>query len=274
MGGFLGYPRNVADGVIPPEKLNKNKNRRYTFDPFDVRPHFSLSDGFSAPGGATGNVNLWRTNRGIYEWHVKGAGQTITAPVYDLTNGRGLDFAQDLTATEGHEVAFSPNITTLNPERGKHSYKIGTDKGFYARLRIFLTDASGVSPFFFGFRRNQAYQTALASYTDYAGFHLNVNGTVADIREQTQLNTGGVVTVDTTIDAVDGAFRDLEVRVTQQGRVVFILDGKIPTVTKTDFVFDTGDVVFPCSFFLHGADLSEALFYQEFEAGFLPTKGE
>jgi hypothetical protein len=273
MGGFAAYQRNFKDDVIPPQKLSKSKNQKYTFDPFDAPPHYSKNLGNGAATGATGDINTMRTNRGIYEWHVLGAGQTILVPVYDLATGLGLDFGQDQTSTEGHQVRFTPNIVTPPAvPRGKHAYKIGTDKAFFARLKILLTDASGVNPFCFGFFKAQAYQTALDSYSDFAVIRLVPSTTFASIRQRWNLNGGTAAEVDSTQTTSDNAAITMEVRVKQDGKVSFVVNGAYPTVAKTDFVFDSGDVVYPGTFFLHGTDVADNVYYQEFESGFLPER--
>jgi len=270
MGGFVGYPRNVADGVMTPQKFNKTKNRKYVFDAFDVRPIFAAAAGHGAPVGTTGATNIMRTGVGAYEYFVLGAGQTIVAPVWDPTNGKGLDIALDAVISEGLEIAFGPNIVTAGEDRGRLNFKIGTDKGFFARLKIYITDASGFGPFHFGFRKVQAFQSTFTSYTDYAALELQAD---LDILIATDLNNAGEVATDTTQNTADTSSREFEIRVTQQGAVSFLIDGLVPTVNRTNFSFDAGDVVIPFCRLLHATDVAEATFLQEFEAGYLPERG-
>lgn len=270
MGGFVAYPRNIKDETIGPQKLNKAKNRKYVFDAFDVRPTFAAAAGHGSPAGATGSINIMRTGAGTYEYFVLGAGQTIVAPVWDPTNGKGVDIALDLTATEGLEIAFGPNIVTAGQDRGKLNFKIGTDKSFFARLKVYITDASGFNPFHFGFRKVQAFAATFTDYTDYAAIELQSD---LDIMISTDLNNAGEVATDTTQNTADLASREFEIRITQQGAVSFLIDGLVPTVNRTNFVFDAGDIVIPFGRLLHGTDVAEATFLQEFEAGYLPERG-
>jgi len=277
MPSAASYAQDIANGSIGPEEFHRNKNRRYTFDPFDAPPLFSGADGFSAPSGTTGAVNLLHTPRGVYEWHVLGAGQVITVPAWDRVNGLGLDFKQDLTLSKGHQLSFSPNITGAGQSRGKHSYVIGQDRPFFARLKVRCPDTSGVNPFSFGFFRHQAYQTSTFNYTDYATWEANSNGSGADIKLTMQINGGGVLTAFTPLTWEDNVARVFELRVDMQGVVTWVIDGVVlarpNSVTLQRFPpFDAGDVVRPGTFFKHTSDFADNLFYQEFEAGFLPER--
>lgn len=263
---------NIADGLIRPQHLNKLVNSRFFYDPFDVPPRFSSQLGNGAATGATGDINELATEKNQYEWHVLGAGQTIIVPVYDRANGKGLDFGQDQTATEGHQLRFGPNIVTAGQDRARGAYKIGTDRAFYGKIKINTSDASGLNPLCFGLFKSQAYQTALTSYTDFAVFNVVVNGTLADIQLKTSV-ASVVTTVDTTQDWLDNESHTMELRVTQGGVVTFVLDGKYPVVTRSGFAFAAAAVVQFGTFFLHGADLADNLWYQEAETGFLAVRG-
>src|SRR5258706_10162837 len=264
---------NIADGLVRPQHLNKLVNSRFFFDPFDVPPKFGDNLGNAAASGSTGAINQMITEKNIYEWFVMGAGQTIAVPVYDRVNGKGLDFGQDQTATEGHQLRFGPNITTTNMERARGAYKIGTDKAFYGRIKVNTSDASGLNPFVFGLFKAQAYQTALTSITDFAVFNCVVNTTFADIQIKTSV-ASVVTTVGTTLTWLDNESHTFELRVTQQGVVTFVLDGKVSLpATRTGFAFASAAIVQFGTFFLHGADLADNLWYQEAETGLLAVRG-
>lgn len=268
--GFV-QTRAIGPGAIEFGKLS-SRLRRHTFDRFDVRPIFTAGVGHGAPTGAAGNINIVDTGRGRYEHIVIGT-QTLVAPaVWDATNGNGYDIAQDLTATDGAEWDFGSNIVTAGGSRGRHNYVIGTDPAFFARLKIKVTDASGFNPFLFGFRRVQAHQTTFTNYTDYAVFELQSD---LDIILNTNLNNGGAASVDTTQNTADNTTIEMRVDVDQQGRVRFMLNNggsalAFPTVTKTNFQFDSGDIVLPFAYLIHGADVAETTWLQEFEAGYIP----
>jgi len=270
---LAGRPGKIMqDGFLEPRHYANKINRRFISEDFSVRPMFSKTDGNGAATGATGDVNLMRTNRGQYEWHVKGAGQTILVPAYDATTGKGLDFAQDQASTEGHELAFSPNIVTSGGDRGAGAYKVGTDDAFFARLQILSSDWSGVGTLFFGVRKPQAYATALATYTDYAGFKVVNSGALGAVKIETNLAGAGAVLVDTTQTIADNVAAVFEIRVKKDGTVFFRFNDGAPTVGVSGFVFAAGTILIPVSFFLHSADLADNLWYQQFDTAYLPQK--
>lgn len=271
MGGFVAYPRNIRDGVITPEKVNATRFDKFVRETFDAQPQFTAAPlGYGNPTGTTGNVNVIRTRRHQWEWHVKGAGQTILAPVFDLANGLGLNVAQDLASTEGAEHNFAGGVIAAGaPERLVNAFKVGTDDPFYAKLTFRSADAGGLNPLFFGFRLGtQAYQTALDTYTDYFGLYIVPNGAVGDISIRSKLNNAAAVNTDTTQDLADGVARTFEIRVGKTGAAKALIDGANPTVDRTSYVFDSGDVLYPVCFFLHGASAPGALYYRLYEGGY------
>lgn len=288
-GGQSGLPSRALGGGLGFEKFS-GRNRKYTYDNFDSLPTFQKSTGNGAATGSTGDLNLLRTSQATYEFHIKGT-QTIIVPVYDAVNGLGLDFGQDQTAADGHETTFGTNIVTALGTRSKHGYQIGgvggETKRFFAQFTFKPADTSGIAEGFFGFIKMGAYQTALASYNEYAGISLNSSGTSAKVNIKTQLAGGGNVTTDTTQTLADNVVMTIRVEVDPLTRTARILAGQgltqaaidagqvpAPTVTVTNFQFTSGVIVRPAFFFLQAADLCDNLFYQNFQAGYIPTRGD
>lgn len=294
-GGASGEPgRAIGDagtrGGLEQQKFS-SRNRRYTYDNFDALPLFNKSTGNSAATGATGDLNLMRTAQGYYEYKILGAGQTIIVPVWDAVTGKGLDFGQDQTISKGHETSFTPNVVTSGGGRAKHGFTIGgassETRPFFAQFTLLQTDSSGFAEGFFGFIQMGAYQTALASYNEYAGLSLVGSGVTAQIRIKTRLNAGAAGNVDTTQtigDSLGVTFRVEVDPVTRLARFRYgasltqaqIDAGAVPfpTVTVTNFAFTSGVIVRPAFFFLHGADVVDNLFYQNFQCGFMPSRGD
>lgn len=289
-GGTSGMPgRIVGDGQLEWQKYS-GKNRKYTYEGFDSLPSFAARLGNGAATGATGVINQIKTQSGTYEYVILGAGQTIIVPVYDVTTGKGLDFAQDQTSTEGHETSFAPNIVTSGGGRAKHGFVVGgtgsETRPFFAQFTFLPGDASGIAEGFFGFIKMEAYQTALASYTEYAGISLVASGATAQIRIKTRLASGTAGNVDSTQTVGDGIPVTIRVEVDPATRLVRFRYGAsltqaqidagavpYPTVTKTDFAFTSGVVLRPAFFFLNGADLVDTLYYQNFQCGYIPQRG-
>lgn len=243
------------DGRLTQRKLN----RRHMFETFQHRPIATAVNGAGAAVGTTGSTNLMLASpENQFEYHIKGT-QTILSPALGTY---GLDISMDIAVADDG-VELSCGITNLS----KMAFTVGTDKAFYARLKAIIPDVSGSDDFNFGFRRTQAYQTGMSSYTDFAVLSM-ISG---DIKSRTNLNSGGVTTTDTTQDWVDGATRTLEVRVSAAGAVTYYIDG-VQTLVPPAFTFDSGDVVVPFFFFLHDIDIAQGTELLEWECGFLDTK--
>lgn len=288
--GLAGLPgRAIGQGQLGVEKFS-SKNRKYTYDNFDGLPSFAARTGNGAATGATGNINQIRTTNGVYEYVILGLGQTIIVPVYDVTTGKGLDFGQDQTSTEGHETSFTPNIVTSGGTRAKHGFQVGGTGGetrpFFAQFTLLASDTSGFAEGFFGFIKMEAYATALASYTEYAGLSLIGSGTTAQIHIKTRLASGTAGDVDSTQTVADNISVTFRVEVDPFTRLVRFKYGPaltqaqidagqvpFPTVTKTNFAFTSGVIVRPAFFFLHGADLVDNLWYQNLQVGYIPQRG-
>lgn len=249
--------KNIAKRAISNALLGTDAPKhKYTFEDFRQDPVACLRGG-AAAAGATGSRNLLSFGINHFEQHVKGAGQTIIVPV--LTDV-GLDIGQDQTATEGIE------LTQGNLERGEHAYTIGTHGPFKLRVKAKIEDASGCNPFIIGFRKVQAYQAAHTSYTDFASIGIQATDTENKIKTRTLLNNAGGVTTDTLLTWADAAIKELEVRVDGKGQVTYKVNGQRPTVTVA-YTFDTGDVVIPFLYFLHGADVAGKVELIEWECG-------
>lgn len=195
----------------------------------------SLADTGAAPTGATGNINLLHFQEGfILEEFVKGAGQTIIAP---RMTAAGLLISGDLTATEGYEINAGA-VRTNSPL----SFTIGTSPAFFAEMSFTPADVSGLEPAYFGFRKTQANDATYTNYTDFVGFGIDNLVSTGKVIIQTQLNTGGLTSTDTTNAWIDNATHTLRVLVSAAGVVTFTVDGVAPAVTQA-FTFDNGDVV-------------------------------
>jgi hypothetical protein len=239
----------LGDDTIRPGKLN----RRHTFEEFKEQPIATESDA-TAASGATGATNVMLFPEAAFEYHIKGAGQTILVPVATAT---GLDISLDQTDDEGVEV--SQGILA----RSRGAFTIGTDTAFFARCRFKIADVSGTDDCAFGFRKAAAYQANIDDYTDMAV----LNVIAGDIKIETILNNGATSTTDTTDNWADGETHELQVLVSAGGVVTYRIDGAAPTQTAA-FTFDTGDVVVPFCFFLHTTDLAGAVELIEWEVGF------
>lgn len=234
-------------------KERKTLDKDFTFEQFANRPIACLATGAAATG-ATGDLNLLNLGANNFEYHIKGAGQTIIIPV--LGSG-GLDVSLDQTADEGIEI--TQGITGY----GKHGFTIGTSEAFYAKLKFSIADVSGTDDCAFGFRKAAAYQAAIDNYTDMAALNV-ISG---NITIETIDDNAATTSTDTTDDWADTETHTLEVYVSKAGVVTYKIDGEAPTTTAA-FTFDDADVVVPFFYFLHDTDLAGAVVLKEWEVGY------
>lgn len=245
--------------VIKQYQYSDSINRRYWdqnywFDNFKVNPATSKVGGGAATGTA-GDNNVLYTSFGQYEWNVIGT-QTILAPSLDTF---GLNLVQDNTAGDGIELCMGQ--TDLSPM----AFTINEDAAFFLQAVFKVQDVSGCNPLLIGFRKTQAFNATLSSYTDFAT--IGIVGTAGHIQTQTQVNTGGVTTTDSTQVAVDGATIQFKVKVSSTGVVTYEYNYQTPTVVAA-FQFDSADVVIPFIRFTEAADITTQASINYLECGF------
>jgi hypothetical protein len=116
-----------------------------------------------------------------------------------------------------------------------------------------IADVSGGEPYMIGFRKTEANNATLSSYTDYAliGILAATSPTTSTIL--TELNGGGQTATNTTDVWADGATHTLRVLVSGAGVVTYTIDGAPPSATAA-FTFDNADVVAPIIRLTHNAD--------------------
>ena len=222
--------------VIKQYGYSDSINRRYWdnnywFDNFKVNP-ITAKVGGGAATGTAGDNNVLYTQFGAYEYNVIGT-QTILAPKLDAF---GLNLVQDLTAGDGLELCMGQ--TLLSP----CAFTIGSDAAFFFEAVFKVATVASVNPLIIGFRKAQAFDATLANYTDFAS--IGIVGVASKIQTQTQVNTGGVTTTDSTQVTTDGSTIQFKIKVSAAGVVTYEYNYAAPTVVAA-FTFDSGDVVIP-----------------------------
>jgi hypothetical protein len=248
--------KNFKDTSVENRKLHfSSPKNRYVYE--DFRGPFGISaQGGGVAVGTTAAVNLMQWGHNRFEIVNLGAGQTAFNP--PIVAG-GLNIAGDQTSTEGFE------ITNGNSVRGEVAFTIGTDGPFAVEAELNSDDASS-NPLYIGFRRQQAYQTAIASYTDFAVIGLNGAGAPALIKTQTQLNTAGGATTDSGLTLGDGVTKKFRVEVSGAGKVTYYVGGALVSSVPA-FTFDATDVVIPFLWFLQNADLAPNVLLSSWRCG-------
>jgi hypothetical protein len=240
--------RNLSDGLLQNRDLHFSAPKnRYVYE--DFRGPFVISkQGGGAATGATGDRDILQFGLSRFEQVILGAGQTAFNP--PIVAG-GLNIAGDQTATEGFEITNGIDV------RQETLYTIGTDTPFQFEVEMLSDDVSGTS-FYVGFRKNQAYATALATYTDFAT--LGLVGTAT---------TGGVITTDTGLTLADSIVKKFRVEVSSTGKVTYFVGGAV--VPQVAYTFAATTQVIPFVFFLQSADLAPNVLLSSWKVG---LKGE
>ena len=239
------------------DSINRRQwDQKYWFDNFTVNPVTAKVGGGAATGTA-GDLNVLYTANGQYEWNVIGT-QTILAPKIDAF---GLNLVQDAVSGDGIELCMGQ--TALSPM----AFTIGSDAAFFLQIVFKCEDVSGTNPLIIGFRKAQAFDATLANYTDFATIGIVGTANPNTIKIQTQVNTGGVTTTDTTQTVADAAIVQLKVKVSAAGVVTYELNYAATTVTAA-FTFDTADVVIPFIRFTEAADVTTQAAINYLECGY------
>ena len=246
------------------DAINRRQwDTKYFFDYFPVDPVVS---GITTPGavsGTAGECNALNSGFTDYRWYVIGT-QTILAPVLD-TAGFGLNLVQDVTAPG--DVGDGIELGIGDPLYSPMAFTIGTDAAFFIQGNFKMQDASGTNPLIIGFRRAVAFDATLANYTDFATIGVVGVANPNTIQIQTQLNTAGVTTTNTTQTIADATEVQFKVMVSAAGVVTYQVNYAAPTVTAA-FTFDDGDVVIPFVVFAQAADITTYASCNYLECGY------
>lgn len=206
-------------------------DNKYFEDEFKFQPVTSKVAGGAATGTA-GDNNVLFTKFNAFEWNVIGT-QTILAPSIDAV---GLNFVQDVNSGDGSEFCMGQTALTTA------SYIIGTSPAFYMEFEWTVGVVGGVNPLIIGFRKAQAFNATLSTYTDFVA--LGIVGTAGHIQSQTQIGSAGVITTDTTQLAVNVTKFRLKILVDSQGNVTYQFNDS-PVTVSVAYKFTTGLTVVP-----------------------------
>jgi hypothetical protein len=218
-----------------------------------------------APSGTTAAVNILGFRNLVLEQFVIGAGQTLIVPILSTANANytGVNVAGDQTDTEGFEYNWgAANVNSRN------AFTIGTSAAFFLEWQFQIEDVSGAGQVGIGFRKSEANNATMTSYTDYAWIGMSSADSATAIQLKTELNSGGTTTTNTTDAWADAAVKTLRINVSAAGVVTYLIDGVAPSVTAA-FTFDTADVVVPYFRCIQSTDLTQVA-WRSMRCGFQP----
>jgi len=209
------------------------------------------------PTGGNTDLNLMTLQSIVTMEQFIVGGQTIIAP---RMTANGLDISLDQTNTEGAEYNFG---TLTN---SKHVALIGSTPAFFMEATIYLEDVSGCNGMQIGFRKIEANQADIATYTDYATIGAITSVTPTNVALNQELNGTGSVFTNTMDAWADASALTLKILVSSGGVVTYTINGAAPTV-NSPFVFDNGDLVMPIIRTIQGPDLSGVIGLQTLKIG-------
>lgn len=249
--------RNVDKRAIQNSRVGSDAPKNgYLYEDFKG-PFVISAQGGGAAAGATGTINILQFGHNRLRQFVLGAGQTIFNP--PIVAG-GLDIGGDQTSTEGFEYSAGIDV------RQETVFTIGTDGPFFVECILTPADISGFNPLVIGFRKIQASQTALNTYTDFGVVGVVTAADPGVIKTVSDNDNAGEVTTDTGLTWADGARKVLRVRVQGNGVIEYYVNGTRVNANLTD-AFDATDQVVPFLYFLHAADVGGTLVWEKFECG-------
>lgn len=182
--------------------------------------------------------------------------QTVLVPSID---DFGLNLAQSATASSGSEITMGQ--TALSPA----AFTTGEQPAFFLQAVFKIATAAGCNPLLIGFRKAQAFNASLASYTDFVS--IGIVGTAGHVQLQTQLASGGLVTTDTTNIATDASIVAFRINVSATGVVTYQYNYQSPIVVAA-FTFNPGTIVIPFVRFTEGATPTTQASCNYLESGF------
>lgn len=229
-----------------PTVINKYRysdviNRRYWDDYFfsnmSINPLATKVGGGAAAGGSA-EVDVWTDAQSIMEYY-NIVGNANLGPILD--GSFGLNLAPDAVSTHG--VEYGTGITAQN----NFTYLIdttgNTTPGFFINGQFKIATVAGCS-LQIGFRKLEAYNGTLSSYTNFASIGSFLVSAAGAFETQTQLTSGGVVTTNTTQASTNATMFQIALYVDAFGNVTYEINGQPPLVS-VPYQFANGITVIP-----------------------------
>ncbi len=237
--------------------INRRYWDKYFFSSMSNNPLVTAVGG-GAAAGASAELDVFADDKSRFEQFVI-VGNTNLGPKIDST-AFGLNLAPDATSTHGVEI--NTGSTALN----NFSFLIDTSgltqNAFFLKGQFKVATVAGCT-LEMGFRKVQANNATLASYTDFAA----IGSIAGEIETQTQIATAGVITTDTTQAVANATMFEICVLVDAFGRVTYQLNGVAPTTTVA-YQFANGLTVMPFLRIIQNVTTSAYAACNYFECGY------
>jgi len=241
---------------------------KYFFSNMSINPVISKVGG-GAAAGASAETDVMTDGKSTFEYF-NIVGNTNLGPKLD--GSFGLNLAPDATNTHG--VEYNTGVTPQNnytflinqnpfpmPPYPNTDVPPTSSPTFFVKAQLQLATVAGATVLL-GFRKLQANNATLASYTDFAAIGL----IAGEFETETQIATGGVITTDTTQAGTSAVSIELEVLVDAFGNVTYQINGAPPTVS-VPYQFATGLTVMPFLRIIQNGTTTATVSCNYFECG-------
>lgn len=228
----------VAAGLGASYRLSKNRGYCYVDFRKQMVVYTDAVGGTAAVTDAALNT-LIAPGGEIFQVRVEQAFAGAAPQVKKGTDG--LLFVLDAAAGDG--ISLSRGVGVVGGATGAPgSFVVGTDEAHFFRATLKIGTVANAAVLGIGFAKDSVPDAVdPAGATDEAWITVD-NGT---IKLSNRLNSGSVSSTSTTQTVADAGTVALEVRVSKDGKVKYLINDAAPTVDVTGFTFDTGDTIIP-----------------------------
>lgn len=238
---------------------------------FDSQPTYSSLGSNATPvwgGAATGTAgdeNVMMFPEATFVYHIIGDNTAELGPTFrdkGALETSAFDISFEDADGEGVEIVEGDH----NVGGTRTNFTIGTD-AFYLKVKIYLTDSSGIEDLWVGFRLLETFQAAVNTYNSFAMIG-GVKETVdLDFKTETYFNAGSLITTDLTeTNWADTTAHELGIYVSAAKAVTYTVDG-VAASGAAGFTWTDLDIVVPFLYFEHNTDIAQLTFLQSWECG-------
>jgi hypothetical protein len=221
------YPSDLSDG------LRKHRYAYWEHGMPALQFHNVVATGLATitTGVATETDQILLLPGGLVLERYNGTTQDLGV----IWNALGLDISGDQTSNDIVQYVPGGNYAA-NP----YAFTTGTSRTSFFRVRVYITDVSGLDNCFFGWRKQEAWGAMTVKsatdpvYTEFVGFGLPEGATAGLVYIVSDVADSGTPTLTSTaFNPGDLGYVDFEVRLTNRTAKFFINGTKVgDTVSK------------------------------------------
>jgi hypothetical protein len=246
----FGTATSAAAASSDAVNINGRVSQPLIYEDFEQTCYAYQNDGTTASGTDTEINTIHCPGSGFY------ATQRIeiaaTLPLWDTSQDGYWDLSGDITADDGHMIAFAPNAAT-------EMVRVATSPTTFVEASFTITDISAFDgDWFFGWNLVAALPDTPQhdGFNTYAGFTIQDNAGDTDI--ECDVDGGGEAAVTAGITWADGATHVLRVTLEAAGGYLFYVAGTLVAaatcVSGAANEATDGDLMVPVYYHTQGAE--------------------